>query len=229
MNNNNIMSDWVGPIVSTDISSICRSAHHIPDDTPVRPCFRIDNVLSKSECEQILESVKVLHESEPVSLEPGVRSQVTIEDEYLQKLVWERIKHVLPQELDGGQVVGLQSKWRHGMYHPGQSVFAHMDFRHSDKSIDFVCSRISVTIYLNDSFTGGETAFVKQPIGYDGSHGGIFFRSVPITGSAIIFYQCVPEYFHTAEVVTGGVKCIMRSDVMYNFPSKLMANVSGEI
>ncbi len=78
----------------------------------------------------------------------------------------------------------------------------------------------SLTIYLNDDFLGGDTAFVREPIGYDGSHGGIFYRSVPKAGSAILFYQNVPEYYHTAERVVSGCKFIMRSDVMYKFKDK---------
>ena len=81
----------------------------------------------------------------------------------LQNNVWNSTKHLIPSKLDGGTVVGLQPAWRHGKYHAGQSVFAHIDFWHysDNKTDNLVCSRISLTIYLHDSFAGGDTAFVR--------------------------------------------------------------------
>merc|ERR1712032_1358154 len=55
----------------------------------------------------------------------------------------------IPDSLDGGQVVGLETRWRHARYWPEQWVMAHMDFRHKDRADDCVCSRISFTLYLS--------------------------------------------------------------------------------
>jgi hypothetical protein len=76
------------------------------------------------------------------------------------------------------------------MYFEGQSVFAHMDFRHYDREDENIASRLSFTLYLNDCFNNGETAFALGPIGLDGSHGGIYFKSVEAAGAWNIKYVC---------------------------------------
>merc|ERR1719456_643069 len=84
-----------------------------------------------------------------------------------------------------------------------------MDFRRGPKDDECVASRISFTVYLNDDFEGGETAFVTG-VRDDGSHGGEHYPNRPRTGSAVLFYQCVPEFSHTANEVRGGcrVSCV---------------------
>jgi len=214
-------SDWEGPVIFTDLSPLCYMAHQLEVCTD-RPCIRFENVLTKKECDNILSMIERNH-SECDSLIPGVRSQFSVDDVELSDLIWSRIKDFIPSTLDGGNVLGLQTNWRHGLYIDGQSVFAHMDFRHYSKEDENVASRLSFTLYLNEEFENGETAFVLGPLGLDGSHGPIFYKSKPKTGSAILFYQCVPEYMHTAEVVRNGKKYIMRADVMYRFFDKAAA------
>eukprot|EP00005_Dracoamoeba_jomungandri_P011756 CAMPEP_0174270658 /NCGR_PEP_ID=MMETSP0439-20130205/45268_1 /TAXON_ID=0 /ORGANISM="Stereomyxa ramosa, Strain Chinc5" /LENGTH=234 /DNA_ID=CAMNT_0015360125 /DNA_START=42 /DNA_END=746 /DNA_ORIENTATION=+ len=205
-----------------DLAPLCRSVHGLPEDDTAckeRPCFILQDVFTREECEAIMSAIKDQHDDAPTSMTPGARSQFTCKDEKLSEITWERIKDFFPQHLDGGEVVGLQTTWRHAMYFPGQSVFGHMDFRHVDREDECVMSRISFTVYLNDQgFSGGETSFVTG-LALDGTDTGSYYDSVPRAGSAIVFYQCVPEYAHRANVVKGGRKSIMRADVMYKFSS----------
>ena len=211
-----------GLVKCVNLSPQCYLAHNLPsrDD---RPCLRFENILSTNECGYILRSIEAMHSKICGSIDPGTRSQFSVEDPELSELIWGRIKGFIPSNLDGGIVAGLETNWRHAMYFEGQSVFAHMDFRHYDREDECIASRLSFTIYLNESFIEGETAFVLGPIGLDGSHGPIYLKSAPKTGGGILFYQSVPEFLHTAEIVRNGKKYIMRADVMYRFPSKAAA------
>lgn len=218
---------WAGPVECTDLAPRCSSAHGVSVRSD-RLCLSLDNVLSESECRALVSAAQSRHETAPPTGPhvPGVRSQFTVQDPALSDLVWRRITSFIPPELDGGTVVGLATGWRHARYWPGQSVMAHADFRHGSHDDERIASRISFTLYLNDAFDGGETNFVKG-VKLDGSHGGVHYSNRPRTGSAIMFYQCAPEFSHTAEVVVNGLKSIMRSDVMYRFASATAADRGG--
>jgi len=208
------LGSWQGPVENQDLRNTCCQAHSVSvrDD---RPCFVLHNVLSIEECSQIVDVLSSKHDVTPDSLEPGVRSQFSQEDVQLSLIVWGRIFKFFPKELDGGSVIGLQTTWRHAKYFPGQSVMAHMDFRHTDNQE--ISSRISFTLYLNEDFSGGETSFVYGVDNF-GHYKTVVYDNKPRTGSAICFYQEVPEFYHCAKVVQGGFKSIMRADVMYRFP-----------
>lgn len=218
---------WSGPIKVIDLAPTCCEAHKVPVRSG-RPCLVIDNVFSKEECVAIMAAAKPYHQTEPVSMFPGVRSQFTASDPDLSAMVWKRVKHALPEVLDNGRVIGLQTVWRHARYFPGQSVFAHMDFRHGSREDECVASRLSFTVYLNDDFDGGSTSFVLG-MRDDGSHGEEYYPNRPRTGSVVIFYQSVPEFAHTANTVHRSCKSIMRADVMYRFPDKTAADISSKL
>eukprot|EP01036_Dinobryon_divergens_P026912 gene26912-35608_t len=192
----------MGDCSCENLSPRCYGAQNLPyrDD---RPCMRFENILSATECLNILQKIEPMHSGTCSSLDPGTRSQFSLDDPELTKLIWGRLKGFLPPTLDGGIVVGLETNWRHAMYFEGQSVFAHMDFRHYDREDENIASRLSFTVYLNECFNDGETAFVLGPIGLDGSHGGIYFKSVPQTGGAILFYQAVPDHGITGTKING--------------------------
>merc|ERR1711933_501502 len=77
-------------------------------------------------------------------------------------------------------------------------------------------SRISFTVYLNDDYNGGDLSFIGE-LRMDGTHGGEHLRTHPRKGSAVLFYQGVPEFAHLPRAIEGGTKSIMRADVLYRF------------
>lgn len=220
---NVVFGEPPSPIVKEDLAEICCNAYNVKvmED---RPCFILRGVFSKQECMDIIKAVESKHDKEPVSMIPGTRSQFACRDSSMSNIVWERVKEFFPETLDNGTVVGLQTIWRHAKYFPGQSVFGHMDFRHADENDPCIASRVSFTVYLNDSeFSGGETTFVKN-LKLDGSFDTEIYSSIPQAGSVIVFYQSVPEFSHCAKIVKNGCKSIMRADVMYKFPSSELAD-----
>ena len=59
----------------------------------------------------------------------------------------------------------------------------------------------------------------------DGSYEGEHSRCDGRLGSAVLFYQGVPEFAHMPHRITRGCKSIMRADVLYKFSSKAAADV----
>merc|ERR1711988_1962870 len=101
-----------------------------------------------------------------------------------------------------------------------------MDFRHGDRTDPTVVSRVSFTVYLNDDYAGGELGFLGQ-LHDDGSASREHSRVKPRAGSAVLFYQCVPQFAHIPHAVTAGSKSILRADVMCRFSSEEEADVGG--
>eukprot|EP00483_Globobulimina_turgida_P005254 UN05264 len=109
---------------------------------------------------------------------------------------------------------GLNERFRCCKYVKGQLFGMHCDaryFRHSKEK-----SFYTVNIYLNDGrkdFTGGRTCFFnpnKKTYQYEMS---AFVVASP--GLALIFNQWPERIEHNGEVLTDGVKYLMRTDVMY--------------
>lgn len=98
--------------------------------------------------------------------------------------------------LAGWPVQGLNSYFRFYRYAPGQRFSWHCDrsFRaHRESSL------LTFMIYLNEGYEGGETRFESMSV-----------ASKP--GMALVFEHGL---LHEGAEVTGGVKYVLRSDVMY--------------
>lgn len=220
--------DWQGPVIVEDVRAACCSAHgdSLPRDD--RPCMWLHNVLTKSEREALLHATGAYYKREKChSVEPGVRQQFTSNDPGLSTLLWRRIKPFLPEAVDGGTAIGPMPRITHSRYLPGQSGFPHMDFRHGDPGKDAtIASRVSLTVYLNDDYAGGELGFLGA-LHDDGSVSQEHSRVKPRAGSAVLFYQCVPQFAHVPHAVSAGSKKILRADIMYQFASPAAADVGG--
>jgi len=221
------INDWQDSVKVRELRDACCQAHGIAPRSD-RPCFWLDNVLSDAECDALLSATLEHHDPEPsssgVETEPGCRSQFCSQDAPLSALLWERIRGAVPQDLDGGRAVGLMETIAHARYFTGQVGFPHMDFRHGPDDDRNVASRISFTVYLNDTYEGGELGFIGK-LRMDGSYDGEHLREKSRKGSAALFYQGVPEFAHLPHAITSGCKSIMRADVLYRFEDEEAADV----
>lgn len=90
-----------------------------------------------------------------------------------------------------------------------------------------VASRITINVYLDDGYEGGEFAFVNG-VQMDGTFEEEIMRPDPKAGDVVLFYQGAPEFSHAVLPLVAGPKTIMRSDVMYKFANKESADVGGQ-
>lgn len=115
---------------------------------------------------------------------------------YWVDLLWQRLKGVALPEIEGQVPQCLPRDLRFYKYSPGQRFKMHKDGPWHEEGLT---SRLTMLVYLNGQFTGGDTDFRD-------------FRVHPETGAALLF---VHDMWHEGAAVEEGTKYVLRSDVMY--------------
>lgn len=183
--------------------------------------FTIPEFLTPEECQALIakgealgfERATVNTHAGPVDL-PGVRNndRAIWDDPHFAAEIWERIKALIPEGPEGQPPLGLNERWRFYRYEPGQRFKRHHDgtLALPPRVVDglklpYSRSLTTLMIYLNDSCTGGETAFYDE-----------WLRELvqvhPSTGTALCFAH---EILHEGCTVTEGQKYVLRTDILY--------------
>ena len=125
--------------------------------------------------------------------------RVIFVSEEMANELWERVKDMMPLDIDGYEPLGLNERFRFYRYKDGQQFKPHVDgaFKRSDTEK----SKITMLMYLNDDFVGGATTMVLE---YEDIH--------PETGMLFLFDH---KIMHCGRPVREGVKYVLRTDVMY--------------
>lgn len=112
------------------------------------------------------------------------------------RMLWSRLSAAGLPAIEGEVPQGLPKDLRFYKYSPGQRFKMHKDGPWSEGGH---VSRLTLLVYLNDAFAGGETDFRQ-------------FKIRPETGAALLF---IHDTWHEGAAVTDGVKYVLRSDVLY--------------
>ena len=96
--------------------------------------------------------------------------------------------------------LGVNQRLRFLKYLPGMHHADHTDCAHEDENGK---SFLTVQLYLNSSFGGGQTTFISDQL----------VPIEPIAGKAIVFDH---ELYHRGGMVTSGMKYALRMDVSYS-------------
>jgi prolyl 4-hydroxylase len=172
----------------------------------------VDDALSAAECEALVDRMEALvPAAAPITtmrgfeMRPDIRNndRVMFDDKELAASLFERLREIVPARMqeEGADVapVGLNERFRGYRYSPGHRFAPHFDgayVRDRDER-----SQLTVLFYLNDGFTGGQTAFGDWEVAVS-----------PRRGQALLFYHPI---LHEGRVVVSGRKYVLRSDVMY--------------
>jgi prolyl 4-hydroxylase len=180
--------------------------HRIDVSQPLS--FTIDGVLTPDECRALIARIEaagpkiapVSYPEGPV-VDLGVRNntRVMFDDPELAALLYARVVDRLPAAMSGGRVVGANERLRCYRYAPGQYFAPHHDGAFVRDAQER--SKLTFMIYLNEEFTGGETAMLD-----------LDEVVVPKTGRALLFQHAI---LHEGCEVKSGVKYAVRSDIMY--------------
>lgn len=222
----------------------------VPGLSPGVPAAVVHGVLSEKECQELIAAFP----SGGKGYMPGqrvaelyrdrrVKSRSLVRDELLAKILQERLQSVLPHNLDGGRLFGVNPNFRFVHYDTGGRHSTHIDGREpvmpeQDEAGDgWVQSRMTLQIYLNShgkDFRGGEFAIVDAD---DSSEDGRVKHLIkPQAGDVVLFYQErlnppseYPPYElqHQANDVTEGEKYACRTMVDYIFPDQQTAHLSN--
>jgi prolyl 4-hydroxylase len=130
------------------------------------------------------------------------KSRAAIENKPLADALWKRIEKHTPKEIDNNIAIGINERLRFYRYEEGQYFGAHTDgyYQRENGEISF----LTLMIFLNDDFTGGETMFLKREK-----------IIAPKTGTALLFTH---HQWHAGLKVESGSKYILRTDVMFKQP-----------
>lgn len=170
--------------------------------------FTVDDVLSPAECDALIARIEAagpeiapITRAEGAVVDLGTRnnSRVMFDDPALAALLFERVQDRVPPEISRSRVVGANERLRCYRYERGQRFAPHYDgwfARSADER-----SYLTFMVYLNDGFSGGDTALLDLGV-----------TVTPKRGSALFFQHAI---LHEGCEVTGGVKYAVRSDIMY--------------
>ena len=170
--------------------------------------FTISNVLTHEECQHYIGLTEQMGYAEaPVTTSRGPKmmpdfrnnERVMYDTPEIAEDLWQKIKGCIPANYRNAskQAVGLNERLRFYKYHPGQEFKEHMDGRY--RRNQYESSLLTLLIYLNGDFKGGETKFRDVTV-------------VPETGLALVFQHKV---LHAGMPVLEGIKYVLRSDVMF--------------
>jgi len=167
----------------------------------------IANFFSAAECEEYVSWGEAIgFKDAPISTSMGMimakdvrdNERVMVDDLDRAQALYQRLsRHLAPSFQHRWQPVGLNERLRIYRYDVGQKFDWHRD-GHFERD-NGERSQFTFMIYLNDGYAGGETRF----------------ESVSVAGKpgmALVFEH---EFLHEGAEVTGGVKYVLRSDVMY--------------
>ncbi|KAG2378234.1 hypothetical protein C9374_008377 [Naegleria lovaniensis] len=203
----------------------------------------LDSVFSREECEQLIkesEQMGFVEATFNATMAKDLRnnSRVIVDCKKYSDLLWDRLKHVIPQHAkdlcakvvpsqmtQGYEAIGFNERIRFYKYSAGQYFVPHTDGCFSrqpymvtlkDKNTqqveNYECketSFLTVLLYLNDVQSGGETNFFKN------SNASQITHSVtPKAGQVLIFvhWNC-----HEGATLSdpNEFKYVMRTDAMY--------------
>ena len=171
----------------------------------------IDHVLSKRECERIItwSEEELGYDRELLSRQntPMQHNQIRNnaraihDDPALARAIWERIAAHVPEKIVFWRATGLNERLRLYRYDEGNKFIPHHDgpFRRDAKNQ----SQLTVLIYLNDAFEGGQTRFPRREPVLD---------ITPSPGLCLIFEH---KQWHEGVEVLSEHKYALRTDVMY--------------
>jgi hypothetical protein len=160
----------------------------------------VDNLLTVDEAKsfiKMLESVELHRLDNSLSV---YDRHIMISDEWAKK-IYARVIGYFPEDLR--PQLSINDHFRFSKYHPGGYFRIHTDGINVD-SKSGKRSFITINIFLNDDFEGGETSFYNN----SGDH---VVTAKPIPGRGAIFDRAI---HHSGNTVVGGYKYLIRTDVM---------------
>ena len=209
-------------------------------DIPEVPgAFQIRNVLSREECDRLINLTEALGylEDAAVSLPRQVRhnNNVTwVVDELTDGILWERTREFMtdPDNIfQGKKPVGINARFRFYRYEEGDYFKKHIDgdwpgSRVIDNELIHDAypdrwSKMTFLVLLSEDFEGGATQFwvnkedPGKPAHYEREANKIDIRTP--AGSVLCFpHGRHPMHcLHSSEQITKGVKYIIRTDVLF--------------
>jgi prolyl 4-hydroxylase len=177
----------------------------------------ITNVLSPNECKVWIDHAEEQGFASASVLADGSKNphrnndRVLLHDTERSLVLFKRLQPHLPPKWGDRSLLGLNGRLSFLRYGPGEHYGKHVDVPYEDNKTK-QRSFITVQLYLNEGFSGGETRF-DQETGFTKVEERKYLDVVPKTGAVLLFEH---ELTHEGCAVTAGTKYAVRVDVMYS-------------
>jgi prolyl 4-hydroxylase len=171
--------------------------------------WSVADVFDAAECAQFIAKIEALQPSvAPITTAHGSvvsthtrnNDRVMFDDQALADTLALRLKAALPPTLCGRPLAGVNARFRGYRYAPGQAFKPHLDGSYQPSPT--LSSELTLLLYLNEGFAGGETRFFL----------GDPTSITPQRGAALLFVHAV---LHEGVELIRGQKYVLRSDIMY--------------
>ena len=192
--------------------------------------FQLLNFLSKPECDKLIQISEALGylEDAAVSLPRKIRHNCNVTwvtDETTTNLLWERGKQFFTVDNNLTQKmfpIGLNARFRFYRYQTGDYFGPHTDGAWPGSKVmnkQLIAngyhdrlSQLSCIVFLSDGYIGGRTEFYSQIEPREK-----ISVKTPL-GVALCFpHGAHPQHcLHSSEIITAGVKYIIRTDVLFS-------------
>jgi hypothetical protein len=171
--------------------------HHIIDG---KQMFLLDDIYTEEECKKFIEMLDKEEELEDIDRGFSFyKRNILISQEWADK-VWKRIENLF--DLSIRSKLYVNDHFRFSKYSEGQFFGIHTDGINQDSKGGR--SVMTLNVFLNDTFEGGETDFLDMSK-------TLRVTAVPKPGRGAIFDRYI---YHRGNVVRGGFKYLLRSDIM---------------
>lgn len=171
--------------------------------------FELENFMSEEDCKSYIDfaeeigfrEAKINTRAKGEIYDKNTRNndRVVLDSPEIAQILFEKVKEHCPETFDGWVLDGLNERVRFYRYRDGQEFKVHPDgaFKRNENEV----SMITLLVYLNEDFIGGETEFVMP-----------WAKVTPTTGKLLLFAH---KQLHKGNPVFEGTKYVLRSDVMY--------------
>lgn len=179
--------------------------------------FVVRHLLSPAECEEEIRASEANgYGDAPLTTATGFvvnkqvrnNARVMVDDIAGSQKLWEVIRPFIPEKLHDWVAVGLNERLRYYRYDTAEKFAPHYDGEFNRRNGE--TSRLTLMIYLNEGFEGGETNFFSD-------QGRLRFGVKPESGMALVFPHLL---LHEGAPVKSGRKYVLRTDVMYRTASQ---------
>ena len=162
----------------------------------------VDNILTPEECSHFIKLLDTGDTLEDVDRGFAFYKRNTLISDDLSLTIYNRIEPLLTQIIK--QPIVLNTYFRFSKYIPGQFFDTHTD----GVNIDGKGRRsfMTINIFLNDTFEGGETDFLDH-------QRNLVYSAKPVPGRGAIFDRLI---YHRGNLVKGGYKYLIRTDIMFD-------------
>lgn len=172
--------------------------------------WRVEGLLSPEECRSWIDRIEAaplegarIETGAGQAYRPGIRNckRWMNDDPPLAAEIHRRLAQHLPDGLMNRRPRGVNERFRYLKYDPGEKFAPHLDGAFVRAPTE--ASLLTLMIYLNDDFEGGELVFHDD---------GEVVRPRP--GLGYLFQHCQR---HEARPVSTGIKYCTRTDVLYDY------------